>query len=527
MVLPILMDLVLPISIIGGLYLLYRLIRQSNIPKRTAQAKQSPQQGKELTEVDKAKKEKEERERFIKLHEDYSLPVDREQLLSFGALMFLRNKEYTSILYVGANKDNLRKSMAKNWGIVDAETARHTIQAVILAGRRSSGFQTDFEQIQQGAGAGQLQSMSAEDYVRWEQAKAIWKQKLMPDSSITSLSAFDYERIAYVARVCHYLGYIADEVWPCLAWVAKQSKQEFAEWKDYAASFVFGRAASFADIEKSTVDCINSAKALLTAQQKHLNRPHIWQRYPLAEITVPKDIVMPEYKDVNNQATRLPASAQLLGFGALCGRAYDDLINNLVIISKKQSNDTTWLAETWNIANEAGTTERIEWLIKNGSREKYGDLFSQIAQGTPLSELENVPAAEYLRFQNAAGQLVQSGVSESVVKNCRSMLAYDMERAAYILRIAVAVGYIKEDVAWNYLRRISNLSCGYFTSWQDYCSSFVLAQALFNNNPQTLEKFIRAGVGLLNVESPFEEFVSPWRRYPLQNMQVMSAVKNT
>ncbi|SIT45039.1 hypothetical protein BN2476_460001 [Paraburkholderia piptadeniae] len=382
-----------------------------------------------------------------------------------------------------------------------------------MIGRRGR-FQNDFERLRQGSPTRKLDSLDGKDLVRWEQAKALWEKQGMAPSQTASLAAYDYERIAYLARSCFSLGYLTEtELWRCLAWVSTQSRSAFANWNDYAASFIFGRAATFDDgSEKFTLKGIVAAYTLLHGQQKYLKRPHLWQRYLLDGITVPSDITMPEYLGV---ASTSQANEPLSGLGALSARVNDERSNALAIGANRPDESVSWLAKAWNIADAATADRAIEWLLKSGSRERYENVFSRVVDCGELSQLEDVSATQFLNVRQTIERIVKAGISENVVIGCRSMLAYDLERAAYIVRVAAATGYITESNAWSYLRRLSLHARRHFVSWENYLVSFVLAQAFLNSNPEMLLKIIQSGAGLLKIESPFDEYVSPWRKYPM------------
>ncbi|WP_342316320.1 YbeU/YbeR family protein [Lysobacter sp. FW306-1B-D06B] len=460
-------------------------------------------------------------------HEKFAQPVDREQLLSFGALMLLRNEQPTRILVSAKNKDDARDSMIEWWGITDAQTARETIQSLIIEGRRAH-YQKDFLQLEHGASLSALKSFDGTDYLRWERAKEICKQEGLSFSSAAThtMAAYDYERIAWLARTCYQLEYLTlQEMWRCLAWVAQTAQAEFSSWSDYAASFVMGRAATFSgeNCDDLTAKGVRTARELLSQEDGLLGRPHLWQEYPLAAITIPAEMLEFAMAEEDTHSHR---RAQLLGFGALTGRAYGEPISDLKIPSSEPNGNEIWLANAWDVADTKTAVSRLEWLLDAGTRSEYEENFRKISRGAGVTELEGVRSADYVRLRHAKEQLIQAGMEDAHVSHCQSMLAYDLERAAYLARIAFAVGYLDEEYTLACLRRIASLARSTFTAWENYLTSFLLTQAFFNQDAERLKKLIKTGMTLLKIRSPFTEYGSPWQTHPLQDVAVLHVVRS-
>ena len=452
---------------------------------------------------------------------EHAQPEELEQLLSFGALMLLRSKEPTRILPLNEDRESLRAGLIEFWDIADGKTARDTIQSLIVDGRRRR-FEVDFSRLHSGESLGDLRSLDGEDYLRWEKAKALWEGEglaLAPDAA-TTMSAYDYERIAWLARCCLHLDYIdTQEAWRCIAWVAERSREEFSSWQDYAASYVLGRAATFDANDASTQDGIRAAKELLTGSDPWFDRPHLWQEYPLHTIKVSHELTRCAERRVQN------ASAQLFGFGALMARTHDESASTLAIPELVANSHERWLANAWSIADSSAATKCLEWLLDTGCRAEYEAEFAKMTQGSAAADLERFDAAAFVRFRLAKDLLIQAGLEKQCVLGCRSLLAYEMERAAYVARLALSVGYFGEAAALGYLRRIASLARSTFQTWEDYLASFLLAQAVFNSDSSYMERIMRCGLTLLKVRSPFAEYASLWQEYPLDELQVLHAVR--
>ncbi len=468
-----------------------------------------------------------EKVRLKEFHEKHMLPPEKEQLMSFGALMFYRNGEMTRFVKTGRpdgddqDLEDQRTDLIKYWGIDDERTAKEAIQGLIVRGRRAY-YQSDFSQIQQGTGLRGLKSLSAADYLRWEKAKKLWEQEglSISTSGINSLSAYDFERAALLFRLCKNQDYITEaEMWQGLAWVAEQAISEFEDWQQYAASFVLGRATTYDSQNDDTLAGIEAVKHLLFERDEFYDRLHLWQEYPLKSIVIPESLI-----NVHQEASN-ETQHQLLGFASLWAWVNEVYDAPLGFHLEDPDGCKTWLANAWNIGDEKTTAELIDFLLSSGSRSEYKDTFNKIVEGTELCDLKQINADQYVNFHSAEKKLEQAGISSDSILSCNSMLAYDLERAAVIVRYAYSAGYISEEKAWGYLRQIGISARKTYESWEEYMVSFSLSQALFNKDGNFLKDLIDTGIILLKVRSPFVEYQSPWQRFPLEKMPVLHSVK--
>jgi len=454
---------------------------------------------------------------------------EREQLLCFGALMSCRNGEVTRILlqegkYKGSAKrspDEMREGLIESWGINDAQSARSALQDLIVEGRRAF-YDEDFKRMQSGESLDDLRSFDGDDYLRWKHAKDVWIEKGFSIAERHSMAAFDYERIAWLARSCLFAGYISEaECWRCLAWVAQQAHREFGSWEAYAASYVMGRAATYSG-DGDTVDGVDAADALIRRNDTWLERPHIWQDYPLASITVPEELLVPL-----GEPSPVTSKDGLLGLGALMARSYGESFDGLAIPRLEADAHETWLANAWNVADKESLLERLEWFLNEGARSTMAAAFRQVAEGVPVSRIDNVDAPQVVNFNKAKEALVKAGFDSQQVACANSLLAYDIERAAYGVRLGLTVDYIDEEKVRNYLRRLAAMAHSSFKTWDEYAIAFALGQAFFNDAPDYLQRLVHAGKVLSKIISPFGQYQSPWQRFPLATLPVLQSVKPT
>lgn len=454
---------------------------------------------------------------------------EHEQLLCFGALMGHRNNEPTRLLLregeykvsYSVSPDDIRECLAEAWDITDAQSARNTLHELIVEGRRAS-FDVEFRRLQQGESLSDLTSFNGEDYLRWKNVKATWIEAGLTLSDNLSMAAFDYERIAWVARSSFHVGYLSEqEVWRCLAWVAAQSVCQFESWQNYAASYVLGRAATYSG-ESYAADGVTAAKHLLFENDRWLDRPSLWQDYPLANIRAPQALLAPL---VESKSTSI--QDQLLGLGALSAWGRGQRFDELAIRPHREGVAETWLADSWNVADCASAVTMLDWLVEKGSRLEEEASFRHAVSGVGTHQVDEPSAIQLVQLRHAKRALSEAWVDSALVAGCRTMLAYDLERAAYVARVACAVGYLNEENAGAFLRRMAIQARAAFDTWEDYLVSFVLGHAFFNNDMDYLQRLIRGGLVLSRLVSPFEGYQSPWQRVAIKSLPVLHSVRST
>lgn len=458
--------------------------------------------------------------REYQAYQKNAFPAEQEQLLGYGALMQHRNQESQRLL-LAQRKDHIREGLIECWGIIDAQSARETIQGMINGGRRGT-FDMDFAKLLQGARLDEL-SFDGEDYVRWERAMEMWKVAGLPSDAlqVRSMAVYDHERIAWLARNSYALGYLTEqEVWGCLIWVHHQVSPNFSNWTEYAASYLLGRATTWSGSDDNQ-DVVDSIKELLTEQNDVGNRPYLWQQYQLSTLSPPEDLGKVPVEQWNAELP--PPQRQLLGFGVLTAQAWGDFSSSLELSGTDYEGNEKWLARAWGVTDKSGVGARMDWLLGDGER-RFDSGFSAFLDGRADDSDEPLDAACGIRVRHFRSRLLRENICAASVERCQTLLAYDLERAAYLARLAHGVGYLEEGEAWSHLRRIARMACSRFGSWEEYFVSHMLGCALFHENTSDQNDLLRAGTNLLFVPSPFVEFQSPWQLYPLEKLTLPRAI---
>jgi len=404
--------------------------------------------------------------------------------------------------------------LAELWGIVDLKTARGAIQGLVSGGRRER-YDEDFKRLQTGVSIADLRHFDGEDYLRWKKAMNEWTDAGMEVKAGLSMAAYDYERIGYLARNCLHAGYLTEqEAWRCLAWAAERAQKEFASWSEYAASFVLGRAATFSGDAQIAAN-VKAARWLLEGEAKKSMQP-LWQLYPLPGLRVSEELLNAALEESSTPHD------PLLALGALTAQAFG--LNAAAINFDGDRNACKqYLAKQWNVADAASFLLRADGELMQGRRSQYQDTFARVANSSGSHQIEDVPALTQVRFFQAKKLLEDADFSAA---RATTLLGYDMEHAAFAVRIAVGAGYLDEVQARTYLRRIAMSVRGTFESWDDYFVASTLGSAFFAVDAEHLGNIVSAGTALVRTSSPFREHQSPWQQFPLTTLPMLQSVKH-
>lgn len=428
-----------------------------------------------------------------------------ESLLCFGALLECCD----------AAADVVQASeQVELWGVTDAASARRTLQDLMLEAR-SQTLDEEFRRLQRNESS----AFDGEQRLRFKQAQRAWRKAGLALPVDISMAAHDLEGIAWLTRQCHACGYLTEsEAWLSLAWVAEIAIRAFSDWQAYAASFVLGRAILLHDGASGAM-AIRTYKELMGSRDDKTPLAGLWRAHPLAGIRVSK-VVLQEEHIVEPPAH--PSRSALLAFGCVIAASAGVRADDLAIAPQEREYQRLWLAEHWRAAAPDEVLARLNWLLEVGSRDRLDPLLQQETGGhTDLTERRGNPLARFDRAQRA---LVKAGFDPARVAHCQSVLAYDLERAAFGARLAFTVGLLDEERLWNALRHMARQARASFEDWEDYLVSVILGHALANEDWLAGKRLIRGGMALLDGITPFAEYPSPWQACPVERLPVLHSV---
>jgi len=143
------------------------------------------------------------------------------------------------------------------------------------------------------------------------------------------------------------------------------------------------------------------------------------------------------------------------------------------------------LAEFWNTNNREQADKLIEDLIKVGgfvltgetkseSREQVDGRLRRYAEGdkTALSGEESQMLDDITEWM-IGFKWIKTRIQRSDMDNIGATLAWDIERAAFVARLAYNSGYYSEEEVWDILAKTRSLAETNFESWLEYAISFM------------------------------------------------------
>jgi len=451
----------------------------------------------------------------------FQLPLEGERLLGFGALMLTVDDRTTYIVRL-SDCDKETKRIAEWWGVTSSKAAKETIQWLLISGARR-GSDAGFAALQRGACFSEIKGLNADGYLRAKDMKHQWVAAgLAPEAlGVTSLAAFDIERAAWLARVSHKLGYLTDaELWRVMKLAAEFATKRFTSWSEYGASFILGHAV----LQEEDVDYLAAAKLLLCEEEVMIKQPRIWQLHAWQSIDPASEFLQTfaQTKRSAEEGDPQVAHVGVLAFGALLNWNFHAFATRLRC-DQNIDGDRRWLADSYGICDAQSADASLDELLAQGVHEELDATMAKDAQG--LTALKQNDAAAYLRATEVLGELEKAGFSTQSSKGKLTVLAYDLERAAYISRIVLPLGYADEPTTLKRLRRIAVQAHMHFDSWEEYLVSFLLGAAICSESSQSALELMSVGSNLLRFQSPFENYDSPWQAHPFRKSGMLHSVQ--
>lgn len=180
------------------------------------------------------------------------LSKEQQNLLVFGAILGTGNDMTVDRLEPEAYKDASINVLNSAWDANETASAKETIEWLLTEGDRSSKDESEL------TGDELLAKMKEENVpAELEEYSELYndvKKNLIDNygyteeqiNNIKTISAWDYDRLVNLARFSFYAGYITeDEMWAYIKRGADAAKNDYANWNDYFAGFVLGRALAY------------------------------------------------------------------------------------------------------------------------------------------------------------------------------------------------------------------------------------------------------------------------------------------
>ncbi|WP_439443483.1 DUF1266 domain-containing protein [Listeria aquatica] len=220
------------------------------------------------------------RKKRLKFIEENRVSPEEQVYLGLGAVLVDVNSASSLVFKMRGKPKYMAQIIEAGWGIVNRATSLQMIDWLLEQGHVAE-YQTEFENFR----AGGFKGTSAEKNADWkeleEDIKTFGSEFTVEDfRNCTTVVAWDFERAAFLARVCYHLGYLEErEAWEIIKErVAPLVRKEgFKDWKEYAVSFLAGRSFCFG---ANDVDVILTTNDLLGEKKEAT----VWQESPLSNL---------------------------------------------------------------------------------------------------------------------------------------------------------------------------------------------------------------------------------------------------
>lgn len=176
--------------------------------------------------------------------------------LAFGAVHSTRNSmNFNSLLK--ATKDEIKlyeSELESNWGIFDRDSALETLDWLVDEGHHISmdenyyGYDEILDLLKGGkSGLIKAEAELDNELQAYNDVVHILKSNYgyteEEINSITTVAAWDYDRLVTLARWCYGCDYVtADEAWGYIDFAAQQGTKSYDGWRSYFAGVLIGRA---------------------------------------------------------------------------------------------------------------------------------------------------------------------------------------------------------------------------------------------------------------------------------------------
>ena len=161
----------------------------------------------------------------------------------------------------------------------------------------------------------------------------------------------------------------------------------------------------------------------------------------------------------------LPIGALLIG---TWGEPYETLA-----ITAEPDEIAYALENGWGIESREDGLEMLASLLEGRHARKFKKIHEALKAGN-FDEADEEDAEDYAL--SVKGITDALSLPKSLVDNCETLLAWDLERIGYLARLFVKIGYISEDEAWNWIKKAAVEIKKNFKSWDEYIVSILLGR---------------------------------------------------
>ncbi|MCL2142302.1 MAG: DUF1266 domain-containing protein [Methanimicrococcus sp.] len=177
---------------------------------------------------------------------DNPVPPDKEKYMLIGALLLSTHGEIWQTLASMEVDDYWLEVLKQGWGISEIKEGKKMLES-LLEGRHTIVYGEDFLKFKAGQ-PHKLDSDSIEAYnATLECLDEDFPTFLSYAEKCDNILAWDLERVGYLARIFHHVGWMDEtETFDWLKKAADKIKAAYSSWEKYIAAILVGRAIAYA-----------------------------------------------------------------------------------------------------------------------------------------------------------------------------------------------------------------------------------------------------------------------------------------
>lgn len=183
-----------------------------------------------------------------------------------------------------------------------------------------------------------------------------------------------------------------------------------------------------------------------------------------------------ERKELENKYELSKDKRRLLAYGAILA-LYRTESTRVLEIKSDREELRQGLASAWGISGRDDAIDILEWLINEGHRTRYNEVYAALKSGDPIVEEE---LGKSKSCYEEAKNVIKSKLNftDEDFNAIETIAAWDYDRAINIARWSHALDYITEEEAWEYIEEAAKKASRTFLDWKYYYISFAFGRAI-------------------------------------------------
>ncbi len=155
-----------------------------------------------------------------------------------------------------------------------------------------------------------------------------------------------------------------------------------------------------------------------------------------------------------------------------------------------------FLSEMWNINDRNTALGNIDYLKNQGHRQKFTTLKNNVGSLYKFKEIFNFDFSENeeVKLSDKEYEQLMDWVAKAdkFVPNV-GLLAWDIARCIFLIRISFVVGFLNDQEAWTRINSLWPLVQNKFKDWDEFAQSFLIGRTFWagSEDPELKEICIR------------------------------------